>query len=225
MSEDNFQRPKNIEFQPEQQRSFDPDKTRDTPIEKKFVDEESTESTAAIVVEEYGKTIEFMKFIEGLLRDASKVEVNINPEDDPEVWMAMNRVFANPNTTINQNSYFEVIDALEVIEKLEQFEDNSFNIENELLDNIPNAQEVDEDEITEEDFQISAIDEIEEKAVIRRTSAFKDPPPPPPPPKPPSDENHPWLRRWRRYRKRINVLGRPYNVQWVKNRWWRRKDK
>jgi len=219
MADDSFKKPKKIEYVPEDQDPFDPAQTEDKPLEQEFAEQDDTSSTAAIVVDEYTRTIEFMKFIEELLREASKVEVEIDPEDDPEVWMAMNRIFSNPSPKMNQDSYFQVIDALEAIERIEQIEDNPPEFDEEFLENLPDSQEVDEGEITEDDFQISAVDEIEEKAKITRASAFRDPPPPPPPPKPPVE--HPWLRRWRRYYRKVNVLGRPYKVQWLRNRWWR----
>lgn len=213
MADDNFKKPKKIEYGVPNQDSFDPKRDEETPLANEFEDTDDVESTAAIVVEEYGRTIEFMKFIEQLLRDLSKVEVDINPEDDPEVWMAMNRIFANPDPKLNQDAYFQVVDALEVIERIEQVEDRS---DGDL--EIPETQEVNEDEIKDEDFQISAKDEIEEKSKIKRSTAFKDPPLPPPLPEPP--EPIAWKRRFRRLHRIINVLGKPYKIQWLRDRWW-----
>ncbi len=215
MADDNFKKPKKIEYEALDQDSYNPSRDEQKPLATEFEETDDVESTAAIVVDEYTRTIEFMKFIEGLLRDAAKVEVEIDPEDDPEVWMAMNRIFSNPSPKLNQDSYFQVVDALEVIEKIEQIEDRPD--EGDILDNLPDA-EVDEGEIKDAGFQVSAKDEIEEKSKVRRSSAFKDPPPPPPPPKPP--EPPPWRRRWRKLHRIINVLGRPYKVQWLKDRWW-----
>ena len=173
-----------------------------------------------MVIDEYDRTIEFHKFIEGLLREASQVEVEIDPEADPEVWMAMQRVFENPAPKMNQDSYFQVIDALEVMQKIEAAEDDPRSgVEDDFLDNLPDAQEVDEGEITDPEFTVSAIDDIEERSKVRRSSAFREPPPPPPPPKPPEPVS--WLRRWRKQFRIINVLGRPYKVQWLRRRWWR----
>ena len=214
MADDSFKKPKKIEYEAPDQDSYNPSRDEEKPLANEFEETDDVESTAAIVVDEYGRTIEFMKFVEGLLRDASKVEVEINPEDDPEVWMAMNRIFNNPSPKLNQDSYFQVVDALEVIEKIEQIEDRPE--EGDILDNIP--EEEDEGEIKDDEFRISAKDEIEEKSKVRRASAFKDPPPPPPPPEPP--EPPPWKRRWRRFHRIINVLGRPYKVQWLRDRWW-----
>jgi hypothetical protein len=216
MADDSFRKPKKIEFENPDQDPYNPKEDDEKPLSEEFEEQDDTQSTAAIVVEEYSRTIEFMKFVEQLIRDQSKVEVEIDPEDDPEVWMAMQRIFANPAPKLNQDSYFQVVDALEAIERIEQVEDRE---DQDALPDIPDTREVEEGEIKEEDFQISAIDEIEEKAKVRRSSAFKDPPPPPPPPKPP--EPHPWLRRWRKYYRKIYILGRPYKVQWLRNRWWR----
>ena len=219
MADDNFKRPDKIDYDTPDQESFDPREEEDTPLATEFDEQDNVESTAAIVVEEYTRTIEFMKFVEQLLRDASKVEVEIDPQDDPEVWMAMNRIFNNPHPTLNQDSYFQVIDALEVIEKIEQIEDRPE--EGNVIDNLD--EEVDESEIKDSDFQISAKDEIEERSKVRRASAFIDPPPPPPPPEPP--EPTPWKRRWRKFQRVIDVLGRPYKVQWLKDRWWHDRRK
>lgn len=223
MADDNFKKPGKIEHEALDQESEDLNPQEDSPLATEYEDTDPEQSMAEVVIEEYGRTIEFMKWIEEKLREAAKVEVEIDPEDDPEVWMAMNRVFSNPSPKMNQESYFQAIDGLEVMERLEQMEDDPRNgaAINDLLDELPGAQEVDEGEITDEDFQISAVDEIEEKAKVQRKSALKDPPPPPPPPKPPEPE--PWLRRWRKYYRRVNILGRPMRVQWLRNRWWRDK--
>jgi len=218
MANDSFKRPKKIEFESPDQEPYNPKVDDETPLSQEFEEQDDVQSTASIVVDEYTRTIEFMKFIEQLLRDQSKVEVEIDPEDEPEVWMAMNRIFENPAPKLNQDSYFQVVDALETIERIEQVEDRQ---DEDVLPDIPDSQEVDEGEINEEDFQISAVDEIEEKAKVKRSTAFKDPPPPPPPPKPP--EEHPWARRWRKFHRKIYVLGKPYKVQWLRNRWWRNR--
>jgi hypothetical protein len=215
MADNNFKKPKKIEYKAPDQESFNPKLDEDIPLSTEFKEQDDTESTAAIVVDEYTRTIEFMKFVEQLLRDVSKVEIEINPDDDPEVWMAMNRIFKNPHPTLNQDSYFQVVDALEVIEKIEQVEDRPE--EGDILDNLPEPDDA-EGEIKDAGFQISAKDEIEEKSKVRRSSVFKDPPPPPPPPEPP--EPPPWRRRWRKFHRTINVLGRPYKIQWLRNRWW-----
>ena len=217
-----FKKPKKIQFEPERQESSDPAKSEDTPLKQEFQEKVVTTTKAEAVVEEYNRTVEFMKFLEKLLRDKSQVEVEIDPQDDPEVWIAMSRVFSNPTPKMNQESYFQVIDALEVIQKIEAAEDDPrADVEEDFLSNLPDVKEADEGEIKDDDFQISAVDEIEEKSKVRRSSAFRDPAPPRPKPKPP--ESTPWLRRWRNFNKVINVLGKPYKVQSVKNRWWRRK--
>ena len=217
-----FKKPKKIEYEGLDQDTIDPVKKEDKPLATEFEDVDSTQSSASVIVEEYSRTIEFQKFLEQLLRDISKVEIEINPEDDPEVWIAMTRVFNNPSPKLNQDSYFQVLDALETMERIEQVEDDPRNnVEDDFLDNLPDAQEVDESEIKDADFQVSAIDEIEEKAKVRRSSAFKSPPPPAP--KPPPPEENPWRRRWRKMFRVVHVLGRPYKVQWLRNRWWRDK--
>lgn len=218
MADDNFKSPKKIEFDVLDQDSFDPKRDDETPLATEFEETDDVESTAAIVVLEYGRTIEFMKFVEELLRDLSKVEVEVSPEDDPEVWMAMQRLYSKPTSTLNSLEYFQVVDALEVIERIEQVEDRSAeDIE------IPDSREIDEDEIKDSDFRISAKDEIEEKSKVRRASAFKDPLPPSPPSEPP--EGAPWKRRFRRFNRVINILGRPYKIQWLRDRWWDKRKR
>ena len=220
---DNFKRPKKPQYEAGDQNPVDTNRTEDTPLSTEFQDSEPTQSRAKILIDEYGKTIEFHKFIEKLLREISQVEVEINPEDDPEVWIAMKRTFGDTaSPKMNQESYFQVIDALEAIERIEQLESDPRNgaETNDLFESLPDSQEVEESEILDEEFQISAIDEIEAKARVKRSSAFRDPPPPPPPPAPP--EEKPWLRRWRKYLRKVNVLGKPYRVQWLRNRWWRK---
>jgi len=214
MADDKFKKPKKIEYETPDQDPFDPEKTEDTPLSKEFEEQDDTQSTAAIVVEEYGRSIEFMKFVEQLLRDASKVEVEIDPEDDPEVWMAMQRLYGNPTNRLNSLEYFQLVDMLEGVERIEQVDDR--NEDGDILDALPNTQEVEEGEITDEDFQISAIDDIEERAKIVRKSVFKDPPPPPPP------KSVSWLRRWRKSFRKIEIFGKEYRVQWLRKRWWRK---
>jgi len=221
---DAFKKVKRIEHESLDQVSIEYPTDEVTPISNKFDEVKPTETKAGIIVDEYGRTIEFQKFLEQLLRDNTKLKIEIDPEDDPEVWMAMNRVFSNPAPKINQDSYYQVIDALEAMERIEGAEESPrADVEDDILSNLPYAQEVDEDEIKEEDFQISAVDEIEEKSRVKRESVFVDPPPPDPPPPPPKPR--PWLRRWRRGFRKINVLGREYKVQWLPNRWWRRRNR
>jgi len=214
MADDKFKKPKKIEYETPDQDPLDPEKTEDTPLSKEFEEQDDVQSTAAIVVEEYGRSIEFMKFVEQLLRDASKVEVEIDPEDDPEVWMAMQRLYGNPTNRLNSLEYFQLVDMLEGVERIEQVDDR--NEDGDILDALPNTQEVEEGEITDEDFQISAIDDIEERAKIVRKSVFKDPPPPPPP------KSVSWLRRWRKSFRKIEIFGKEYRVQWLRKRWWRK---
>jgi len=219
MADGSFKRPDEIEYESINQDPYNPVEQEDEPLDNKYKEEEIAESTAAIVVDEYTRTIEFMKFLEGILRDTSKVEVEFEPEDDPEVWMAMNRIFSNPSPKMNQESYFQVVDQLEVIERIEQVEDSPRS----ESENIPDNREVEEGEIDDSDFQVSAIDEIKQKSRVTRSSAFKEPPPPSKPPKPPKEKS--WLRRWRKQYNQVDVLNKPYKVQWLSGRWWRARSK
>ena len=225
MADDSFKRPDKIEYESIDQDPYDPAKQEEKPLDNKYEgeEEESVESTAAIVVDEYTRTIEFMKFLEGILRDTSKVEVELDPEDDPEVWMAMNRIFENPSPKMNQEAYFQVIDQLEVIEGIEQVEDNPRSeIEDSLVENMPDSREAEEGEIDDSDFQISAIDEVEQKAQVTRASAFREQPESPPP-RPPKTRW--WRRRWRKQFKKTTVLGKLYKIQWISGRWWKIRRK
>jgi len=216
MADSNFEKPRKIEFDVPDQEPFHPTRDEDTPLDTEFKESENLESTSSIIVDEYQRTIEFMKFVEELLRETSIVEVELDRDEDPEVWMAMNRLFENPSPKLNQDAYFQVIDQLEAIERIEQIEDRPE--ESNILDNLPNIHEVDESEINEEDFQISAIDEIEGKARIRRGSVFKDPPPSPAPRRPP--DHLAWRRRWAKLQRTIDVLGKSYKVQSLTRHWW-----
>lgn len=226
---DNFKKPKKIDFEPEPQDPINPLQSEDRPIADAPEEQAADTTKAGTVLEEYDRAIEFMKWLEQLLRENSKVEVEIDPEDDPEVWLAMQRIFSNPSPKLNQDSYYQVLDALEVIEKIEQVEEAQTELDD-FLETVKDSEEVEPDEIKDEDFQIPALDEIEEKSKVRRSSALKDPPPPKPPILPDDPHagphRHPWWWRWRRYYRRVNVLGRPYRVQWLNSRWWRdKKDK
>lgn len=139
------------------------------PSDRAGVEKDETVSTdgketrASIVVSEYDRAIEFYKFVEELLRSQLQVEVEVDPEDDPEVWMAMQRVFSNPNPKINQDSYYQVLDALEQINKLEAAEVMDF--EADFLANLPKINEellaANETEINDSDFIDEDIEDLE----------------------------------------------------------------
>lgn len=219
---DSFKRTDKIEYDSLKQDPIHPVEEENKPLVQEFEGEEPVQSSASMIIDEYDRTIEFQKFIEGLIRERSKVEVEIDPNDDPEVWMAMLRVFKRNSSKMNQESYFQVVDALEVIERIEQVEDSPREDAKEnFLSDLPDTQEVNEGEITDPEFQISAIDEIADKSKVQRASVFKDPPAPEPPEEPPKSLS--WLRRWRKINHIVVVLDKSYRVQWLRDRWWRKK--
>lgn len=213
-----FKKIKKIEFEPLAQEPIDPVANQDTPLQsQEFTSAEDTTSAAQTIVTNYDKTIEFMKFVEGLLREQSQVQIEIDPEDDPEVWLAMQRVFSNPSTKLDSNSYFQVLDALEAINEVELLEQDPRNdLEEDFLSNLPNVKEADESEILDETFQETALDEIENKAKVKRSEVFVPPEPPPPPPPPP--EPAPDKRRWSRLRRRIQILNEHFRIVWDRKR-------
>jgi hypothetical protein len=203
---DEFAKIRNIEYESLKQTPERPLLEEDQEIKSEFEDQELEQSGAAAVVEEYDRTIQFQKFIEGLLRENSKVEVEIDPEDDPEVWMAMTRVFKSSTLSpkLNQDSYFQVIDALEVIERIEQAEDDpKTSLEDDFLENLPNISEAAEGEILDSEFQT----EIKNDSVTGASSTESKPP-----------EDLTSLRRWQKVKKKIKVLEKFYPVKWIKKR-------
>lgn len=114
-----FARPQIPEFKPQQQQEILP--TFDWTQRNNTEPTPSIEiSLASELVQSYGNTISFMEWIESLLDNEMKdVVVEINPEEQPEVWMAMNRIFNNPNPKITYSSYRQVVEMLEQAEELD----------------------------------------------------------------------------------------------------------
>ena len=71
-------------------------------------------AAAPMLVGDYGRTIEFAKFLTAYVDDLIKdVVVQIDPEEDPEVWMAMKRLYGDTaSTTLTGLHYCRILDAL-----------------------------------------------------------------------------------------------------------------
>jgi hypothetical protein len=69
-------------------------------------------AAAPMLVGDYGRTIEFAKFLTAYVDDLIKdVVVQIDPEEDPEVWMAMKRLFGDTaNPALSGRAYCQVLD-------------------------------------------------------------------------------------------------------------------
>lgn len=77
-------------------------------------------SAAEVLVEKYEKTIQFIDWLTTLSDNRVKeITIQVDPDQHPEVWMAMQRIFSNPNTTLSGQSYLDVLDALKEIAEFE----------------------------------------------------------------------------------------------------------
>lgn len=138
-----FKRPGKVEFEPPKQTEvrsdFHPpesDPATETPVRG--------QSRAEVLINEYDKTIAFAQWLEGILDDQMKdVVVEIDPEEQPEVWMAMQRIFSTPNPKISYKSYVQVLAAIEQVENLEATVDNPFDVEDQFIESF--TKQVDED--------------------------------------------------------------------------------
>ena len=139
-----FKRPGSADFEPLKQTEIRSDfkPTESDPAENTPT---QGQSRAEILVEEYDKTIAFAKWLEGILDDELKdVVVEIDPEEQPEVWMAMQRIFASPNPKISYQSYAQVLAALEEVDEVEATVDNPFETEDQFIEQF--VQKISEDE-------------------------------------------------------------------------------
>lgn len=76
------------------------------------IDGDAPLAAAPMLIEDYGKTIEFAKFLTGIVDDRIKdVVVEVDPENDPEVWMAMKQIFGDTaNPALSGRAYCQVLD-------------------------------------------------------------------------------------------------------------------
>ena len=127
-----FRRPGKADYQPVKQTEIRG--TFREPIEASG-DGDLIGSRAEALINEYDKTITFFKFIEGLLDDQMKdVVVEINPQEQPEVWQAMERLFSNPSPKISYKTYVQVLAAIEEADQLESTVGDPFAEESEFID-------------------------------------------------------------------------------------------
>lgn len=92
---------------------------------------------AELLINSYDKTIEFMKWLESLIDDDMKeIVVEVNKEEQPEVWMAMQRIFSNPSEKLTYNSYTQVLNALSEIESIEYGLSDPFKDEDEFIEKV-----------------------------------------------------------------------------------------
>lgn len=152
-----------IEYDPAEQ--TDPGQFVAEPEQPKttmdYVPEE--ESRASIIIDEFSKTLEFLKFVEELLDEQLKdVNVEINPDDDPEVWMAMQRIFENPDRQINYSSYKDIVAALEQITEIEAKEaDPGLVVEDSIFKEIEDLQNINIETDIENADSVTAITDLE----------------------------------------------------------------
>jgi len=161
-----FKRPSSPEYDPLKQ----------TEVRGDFVDTGEARTTnaepisrAQIIVNEYDRTIEFAKFLEGLLDDDLKdIVVEIDPEEEPEVWMAMQRIFSNPNPKITYQSYTQILTALEDIDAVESEANNEFAEEDEFIKHLVDLESGIETESDTGEMTIINEDEVFDPTVIRK---------------------------------------------------------
>jgi hypothetical protein len=140
-----FKRVPKIEYEP--LRQSDPSQSgTDRPAfsEEAAKPSESTLSRAEQRIESFDKTIEFYDWLTSLVDDQIKdVTVRINPDEEPEVWMAMQRIFkGTAQENLNARSYIQVLDAIRDCNQLELEENQgSLQSEEDELINIINEQD------------------------------------------------------------------------------------
>lgn len=195
-----FERIKKPEFEPLDQTPPVSEQADTHPIEQA---EEQELSRAENIVQVVGKTVEFSKFLVGLLDERLKdVSIVVDPEQEPEAWMALQRIMG---PTANQNmaydSYVQVLEALRDVYRLEIEESQAGrSVEDEFINSIPKTGETPDHPTPEMDYILeddAAIEEaITPKAI--RIPPGDEPPPPPPPPSPP--------RWWLKYLRRGRII-------------------
>lgn len=160
-----FKRPNSPEFEPLKQEeirgdfrdAIGPDET--IPII----------SQAEILVAQYDTTIAFAKWLEGLLdEDLKDVVVEIDPEEEPETWMAMQRIFSNPNPKITYQSYTQVLAALEEVDKVEGEINNEFAEEEEFIKQLLARDEGAVLESDSPEMEVENEDQVFNPPVIRK---------------------------------------------------------
>lgn len=115
-----FNRPPSIEFDPAKHIAQEVISDKTPRIE---IEDIKIEPRASSIINDYKETIDFMKFLEGLLDEKLKdVAVQVDLVNEPQLAMAIQRCFDKPASVINYQTYKEVISALEEIEDIESSE-------------------------------------------------------------------------------------------------------
>lgn len=160
-----FKRPNSLEFEPLKQQEIRGE-FRDIPGPTEIP---SVVSQAEILIGQYDVTIAFAKWLEGLLdEDLKDVVVEIDPEEEPEAWMAMQRIFSNPNPKITYQSYTQVLAALEEIDKVEGEINNEFAEEEAFIKQLTERDDGAMLESDSPEMNVENEDEVFNPPVIRK---------------------------------------------------------
>ena len=81
---------------------------------------------APIALKKLQRTRTFLEWLRDLLDDRfAGLAVQVDADNSPQVWMAMQRIFDAPDPILRYSSYVEVVAALEQIEQIEADEANA----------------------------------------------------------------------------------------------------
>lgn len=157
---DRFKRPPKLDFEPREQEELRSDFTVPEPDTE--TQQFSLETTKAEeVVQAYDNTIVFIQWLESLMDDRLKnISVDINFDEQPEVFMAMQRVFGETaDPRMDYRSFVQVLDAIEEINTIEGDEAMpELDLENEFISQVPQAAEIPDD--LAPDMDIGTEDEV-----------------------------------------------------------------
>lgn len=196
-----FKRTPNIDYKPQKQKQVDY-----SSVEKQLPDPDPSvqnKSRADIIAEEYDRTIQFLDFlIDNVDEKIKDVVISVDPDQNPEVWMAMKRLYGNTaQQFLSGKNYSEALNALHEISSLELEESKQDNtaLEDEIIDAIKQASQYGEttdaeapemDVATEDDRAIA--EAMEDRRLVVGDNSK---------PKPPS-----WWQRFRRTFTRKKVI-------------------
>lgn len=164
-----FDRIPKVDYEPEEQ--IQQESTVASEQEEARNTEDQEISRAERVVEEYNKTIEFSDWLISLIDERIKdVVVQVDPEEHPEVWMAMTRVFKESvNENLSGRSYSQVLEAVRAINEIELEENQEGqSLEEEFIASLPKTGEVEDaptpemDIVDEDEVAIAAAAEERE---------------------------------------------------------------
>lgn len=156
-----FKRPRQPEYQPLRQRQDAPTNADNNIPEENIQEETQQISNAELVVNEFEKTLEFTKWLTGLVDDKVKdIVVQVDPEQHPQVWEAMRRLFGDSaNTNLSGRAYLDVLDALRQVNQIELDESqSSLDIENQFIAKFDKSGEA-------EDHETPEIDDLDEDEI------------------------------------------------------------